>query len=62
MLKFIDTITGDVLTYEDAEDFRETSKHSFDKSVWNEIDQLADKLNRNEYTGELEAYLGIKSC
>lgn len=56
----IDTITNDVLTYDDAEDFRETAKRSFDSSVWEQVDELADRLGAGEYTEDLEAYLGIK--
>lgn len=60
MIQVRDTISGDVLGYEDIEDFRTTAKHSFDESVHDEIDQLAYIYARGGYTGELEAYLGIE--
>lgn len=60
MVKVRDTITGDILSYEDIEDFRTTIKHSFDESVHNEIDQLASAYSHGDYVGELEQYLGIE--
>jgi hypothetical protein len=55
-----DTITGDVLEYEDIEDFRSTARHSFDDSVHEQFDQLCDAYQRGEYTGEYENFLGIE--
>lgn len=60
MIQVHDTITRDVLEYENIEDFRTTIKHSFDESVHGEIDQLASAYAHGEYTGELEAFLGIE--
>lgn len=60
MFKVRDTITGDILTYEDAEDFRNTTKHSFDESVHGEIDELADAYERGDNWDGLDTYLGIE--
>lgn len=60
MLRVHDTITGDVLEYEDIDDFRSTAKPSFDDSVHEQFDQLCDAYQRGDYTGELESYLGIE--
>lgn len=60
MLTIIDTWTGDELQYEDIEDFRETSKHSFDEEVHDVIDMLADAYKSNEPTYEYEALLSIE--
>lgn len=60
MIKVKDTITGDELFYEDVEDFRETSKHSFDNSLHEVIDELADAFVRGDYVGGYEQYLGIE--
>lgn len=59
MITVTDNITGDVLHYDDIEDFRSTARHSFDECVHDVIDQLADAYRRGEYTGAFEAYLGI---
>lgn len=59
MITVTDNITGDVMHYDDIEDFRITARHSFDDSVHDAIDQLADAYKCNGYTGALEAYLGI---
>lgn len=60
MIRVNDIITGDELYYEDIEDFRNTIKHSYDESVHDAVDQLADTLIIGGYTGELEAFLGIE--
>lgn len=60
MIKAIDTITGDELEYKDIEDFREVSKHSFDESVHDVIDELADAYSAGQPTQEFESYLGIE--
>jgi len=59
MITVHDTITGDELTYEDIEDFRETARNSFDERVWQQLDELCDTYAAGGYVGELEAYLGI---
>ena len=59
MITVHDTITGDELAYEDIEDFRETSRNSFDESVWPQLDELCDKYEAGGYYGDLESYLGI---
>lgn len=59
MITVTDNITGDVLQYEDIEDFCSMARHSFDESVHDAIDQLAEAYRRGEYTGALEAYLAI---
>ena len=60
MFRVFDTITTDVLDYEDVDDFRESAKHSFDESVHDSIDGLCDAYGRGDFLGEYEAYLGIK--
>ena len=60
MITMHDTISGDVLEYEDIDDFRSTAKHSFDSSVHEQFDQLCDAYQRGDYTGELEDFLGIE--
>ena len=59
MITVHDTITGDELTYEDIEDFRETARNSFDESVWPQLDELCDAYAAHGYIGELEVFLGI---
>lgn len=60
VIQVTDTITGDVITYEDIEDFRTTGKHSFDSSVHDAIDRLADSYKRGECMEPFETYLGIE--
>ena len=60
MIKMHDTISGDVLEYDDIDDFRTTAKYSFDNSVHEQFDQLCDAYERGDYTGELENFLGIE--
>ncbi len=45
MFRVVDTITGDVLEYEDVEDFRDTAKEAFDEGVHDAIDGIADAYN-----------------
>ena len=60
MFKVRDTITGDILTYEDAEDFRNTAKYSFDESVHGVVDKLVDAYERGDNWDGLDTYLGIE--
>lgn len=60
MITVTDNITGDVLHYDDIENFQETAKFSFDESVHDMIDELADAFKTGKPVQEFEAYLAIE--
>lgn len=55
-----DVITGDTLFYEDAEEFRTVAKWSFDDSVHEAIDGLADAIRDGGCLQPWETYLAIE--
>ena len=60
MFRIYDTITGDVLDYEDIEEFRKVSKFSFDESVHDAIDEMCDACKRGENIDAYEQFLAIR--
>lgn len=60
MFRVFDTVTGDVLDYEDVDEFCEVSKFAFDDSVHDAIDEMCGAYKRNECLDAYEQYLGIR--
>ena len=60
MIEVYDSITERTSRYDDIEDFRESMKFSFDESVHDVIDELADAFKVGKPVQEFEAYLAIE--
>lgn len=59
MFRVYDTITGDVLEFEDVDEFN-VSKAGWDDSAHEAIDGLCRSYKKGEYLGAFEAFLGIR--
>lgn len=59
-MKVLDAINGTVTEHKGVDEFNEWAKKEFDRSVWDDVDELCEHYVKGEPCQAEEALLGIE--